>query len=420
MATATSNSAKKKRVTKDLPDGLSELTEANFRKSMLFRLEADPKSPGENMVAYKWKLRSDCNDEDETTQFDLEKGLTLDQLRQFCRKVGCPFIHTCNKYQCRKALAILANHQERRERDGEKFSTVSERATNNIVRMTNIIFSNNFLEPFLALNDIKKRIDHEVGMLPNEFWNEVAEAMNGALEDDNSPLDLVISEEDPHYGDLLLLDLDEYDLMTSEVMRKKFNMLLKVRRVMIKDMTTSGEHGNDPYNFVDVAMKKAGGTGLTTLGCYYFFLRCSATPAIDVSFAVAMEPALMGSTRELPVEDLDMSLTRPSTPSTIGSTMSAQKKRAFDAAMLVDVAAVGTTMAVEMKETNKIAKETVQEMKEQNGIAKEKNRLSEEKNRLASEADRTAKQSQLIQLAQHLGRNEILETILQNLSGSTS
>jgi hypothetical protein len=139
----------------------------------------------------------------------------------------------------------------------------------------------------------------------------------------------------------------------------------------------------------------------------------------DVSFAVAMDPTLMGSTRELPVEDLDM-LTRPSTPSTIGSTMSAQKKRAFDAAMLVDVAAVGTTMAVEMKETNKIAKETVQEMKEQNGIAKEKNRLSEEKNRLASEADRTAKQSQLIQLAQHLGRNEILETILQNLSGSTS
>jgi hypothetical protein len=67
------------------------------------------------------------------------------------------------------------------------------------------------------------------------------------------------------------LDLDNFDITTSSVLRKKFNLLLKVRKVMKQNMTTSGEHNNNPYNFVDVAMKKVGGTGLTKTGCYYFF-----------------------------------------------------------------------------------------------------------------------------------------------------
>ena len=37
-------------------------------------------------------------------------------------------------------------------------------------------------------------------------------------------------------------------------------------------MTTSGEHDSDPYNFVEIAMKKilGGKGGLTLLGIYYF------------------------------------------------------------------------------------------------------------------------------------------------------
>ena len=31
-------------------------------------------------------------------------------------------------------------------------------------------------------------------------------------------------------------------------------------------MTTSGDHDNEPFYFIDVAMKKAGGSGLTKLG----------------------------------------------------------------------------------------------------------------------------------------------------------
>ena len=60
-----------------------------------------------------------------------------------------------------------------------------------------------------------------------------------------------------------------------------------------------------------------------------------------------------------------------------------------------------------MKATNLLALEVTQAMKD-------KNRLSEEKNRLA-------KQSQLIAIAQALGRQEILEDLLlQSYSGSSA
>ena len=398
---STTDTPKRKRKTKDLPEGLSELTEVNFRKLMMFRLEPDPHETGEHMVAYKWKSQIDGNEDDESTQFELEKNLTLDQLRRLCRNVGCPFINKCNKFQCRKALWILANHQNQREKDGERISTASERASNNIIRLTNVIFSSNFVNSLLKLNDIKTRTDHESGGLPSDFWAEVADVLNGASEDDDSAQQIVLSLEDPYYDEIFLIDLDEFDNMTSAAIRKKFNMLMKVRRVMKRNMTTSGEHDNNPYNFVETAMKKAGSTGLTIIGCYYFFVRCEATDGVDSSFSDTMDPTLMGSTADSAL-DVDSSVLTSSI-STSGGGMMVDKKRAY--AAMVDMTGVGNTIAEEMKETNKIAKETVLAMNE--------------KNRLTAEANYTAKITQQIMLAQHLGRQDMLEKILED-SGTSS
>jgi RNA polymerase-interacting CarD/CdnL/TRCF family regulator len=65
------------------------------------------------------------------------------------------------------------------------------------------------------------------------------------------------------------------------------------------------------------------------------------------------------------------------------------KKRTY--AAVIDIADVTKNITTEMKETNR--------------LVKEKNRL--------------AKQSQLIALAQHLGKNEILEDLLAPLSSSS-
>ena len=72
---------------------------------------------------------------------------------------------------------------------------------------------------------------------------------------------------------------------------------------------------------------------------------------------------------------------------------------------MTDMSGVAKSMAVEMKETNRLALESTEALKK-------KNELSEEKNRLA-------KQSQLIAIAQALGRPEILEEMLQSFSSAS-
>ena len=228
----------------------------------------DPKETGEVMMAY-------AMDGDDNETEDLTK-LTLDQLRKLCKNIGKRYVNNCTKFQCRKALCVLANYQEHRERDGT--GTISDKTTGNIIRITNIIFSHEFLDSFLALNDSKKRTDHETGELPKNFWEDVLEAMNGSDDDDDdTALQIVIAQEDEHYEEIKSVKLQEFDIMSSSAIKKKVNQLLKVRKQIQKNMTISGEHDSNPYNFVEVAMNSIGKNGLSLLGCYYFFKRCEDT-----------------------------------------------------------------------------------------------------------------------------------------------
>ena len=268
----------------------------------------------------------------------------------------------------------MAKYQEQRERSGASIA-VSDKTTNNIIRLTNIIFSHEFLDSFLELNDAKGRVNHETGDMPKNFWEDVSDAMNGSDDDDDIALQCVIEDEDEHYAEIKLVDLTDFDLMSSAAIKKKINHLLKVRKVIQKNMTLSGEHDSNPYNFVDIAMKNVGKNGLSTLGCYYFFKRCDANPEVDVHFSQEMDEVLKGNTDEIE-------------PMAKGTGLS-EKKRAY--AAMVDISNVAKSIAQEMKETN----------------------------RLAKEAAGLAKQSQLISVAQHLGKNEILEKILASFSSSS-
>jgi hypothetical protein len=51
--------------------------------------------------------------------------------------------------------------------------------------------------------------------------------------------------------------------MTPDAIKKNVMALLKVWKVIQQNMMVSGEHGSDPYNFVEVAMKKVGKSGLS-------------------------------------------------------------------------------------------------------------------------------------------------------------
>ena len=255
--------------------------------------------------------------------------------------------------------------------------------TNNIIRITNIIFSHDFLDLFLTLNDNKNRVDHKTGRLPKNFWEDVAEAMNGLGNDNNTALKVVIKEEDQHCDEIKSMNLQQFDMMTASTIRKKVFHLLKVRKEMQKNMTQSREHNSNPYNFVEVAMKNVGATGLTELGCYYFFKRCDDNPQVDVFFTDKLDDNLKGNTDTMSMIDSK-------------ETRSSEKKRAY--AAMADISKTAKSIADAMKETNRLAQETANEMKEKN---------------------RLMKQSQLISLAQHLGKQEILEQMLLSFASSS-
>ena len=75
----------------------------------------------------------------------------------------------------------------------------------------------------------------------------------------------------------------------------------------------SGTHDNDPYIFVEVAMR--GFTGLTPISVFYFYKWCDEHPDIDSVFQPFMNDNLKGNSISLGTCDDD-----DTSPSTIGST----------------------------------------------------------------------------------------------------
>jgi hypothetical protein len=148
--------------------------------------------------------------------------------------------------------------------------------------------------------------------------------------------------------------------------------LFKVRKVMQQNMTVSGEHDNDPYNFVEVAMKKVGKTRLSLLGCYYFFKLCDENPEVDTHHCMEMDNILKGNTDE------------DDRKADAYSNVRQQKKKERAYAAMEKMSIVAEDIALQMKETNRLAQ-----------------------------------QSQLIAVAQHLGKEEILEKLLSSFCSSS-
>ena len=104
---------------------------------------------------------------------------------------------------------------------------------------------------------------------------------------------------------------------------------------------------------------------------------------MDDHFSYEMDEKLKGSTDNDNMWDSDVQ------PKETGSS---EKKKA-------NMSSIAKTIDAEMRETNWLAEEMAKEMKEKNHLAKH---------------------SQLISVAQHLGKREILEQILASFSSSSN
>jgi hypothetical protein len=180
-----------------------------------------------------------------------------------------------------------------------------------------VVFSEEFVEDFKTVNDRKSRQDHETKNTNKSFWVSAAMAYNQCEEDvptkrkNNSPSDtdnttkppssndyyvgssdssfedsinsdynnskedmfnkIIVPEGDVHLSDLStdtsvnLLDVDQFQ---TDTFRKKMMELFKIRRVIKQNMTQSGTHDSEVWNFVESAM--VGFTGFTKISVYYF------------------------------------------------------------------------------------------------------------------------------------------------------
>lgn len=111
---------------------------------------------------------------------------------------------------------------------------------------------------------------------------------------------------------------------------------------------------------------------------------CENNKEVDVTFAVEMDNALKGNTDQNDTGHLQFG--------------NGGKKRKIDIA-IDSISNTAKQIAAEMKETNRLAQESTNEMKE-------KNRLT--------------KQAQLISLAQHLGKTDILQKMLAESFSSSA
>ena len=66
---------------------------------------------------------------------------------------------------------------------------------------------------------------------------------------------------------------------------------------MKTNMAKSGTHDNEPWNFVEVAMRQH--SGFTKIAVYYFYMRCESVPDVDSVFQPFLDSSIKGSSVEI-------------------------------------------------------------------------------------------------------------------------
>jgi hypothetical protein len=219
-----SNRGKKyARKVAELPEPISHLTIDNFRLYMKCQREDDKSSGSSVMVAVSVSIANSSE------PFMLE-SLTLDQLRVFARNIGVRNISAFSKFKCRRAIYELITFLDKKDILDCQEDTCLDVLTSNIIRLTNVIFSNPFYEDFIKLNDIKTRVDHEAKRMPSSFWNEVSNTVNCCAEDDSCAITIVMDPNDLRFPELNTIDLSTYENMDHLVCKKMLNCYLKLER----------------------------------------------------------------------------------------------------------------------------------------------------------------------------------------------
>jgi hypothetical protein len=341
----------KKRKVKLLPTELALLNDSDQSRFIFgTHVDTNPKSKfyGTDIEIAKSVLLKDGS------EFELST-LTIDQARRMCKNLGIVNCGSANKIGCFKAISSFFNYQQQLIASNLQPTSHSARITSSICRAINIVFSDVFLEEFSSVNDRKNRVDHENGTTNKMFWIKASDEHNRASsklsnnnrketiieidndengskqnddddddygkkpsattsdfiddddDDDNDDFTKIINTTNDHY--ILELqanrEINLRNVMTfsSDVFKKKITNLFRIRQKIKERMTTSGTHDNNPWNFVEGAMRLY--PGFTKISVYYFYTRCDENPGVESQFVTFLDDSLKGDSTTIssPISD---------------------------------------------------------------------------------------------------------------------
>ena len=343
---STAQQKKPARKKKPLPRELSRLTAKNLHQIIVEQRVMDKDVAGldikkgqECSVAIGVKLigcekeEDDDNDEMDDFIFDLEKNLTLDQLRQFTKNMGIPNGSKMSKIACliaislaKERLSIIGGERGMKEvvagTESQK-QEFNQKRYNTLVRMTNVLFSEEFLQNMLTWNDARSRYDHEIGVggKMQRFFEDVSKAMSttnlemdseSASSGDNAEAKDIFGSIDQFEDDenheiiqerihLFSENPSDYLVQPGNVLQEWTLKLLRCRRQLQVLMTTSGEHNDDMFNFCEAALRRTKLTNLLgVFPVYYFCLKASKVTDFDKKFQPFMDETLKGDSTNTP------------------------------------------------------------------------------------------------------------------------
>jgi hypothetical protein len=407
MADEANVKTPKKRNVSELPKEIVDLVDSHENWSkFVTALELDEnersKTHGKEFLVVQ-SIR--LNVDEKTTFFELKK-VRCAHLRKLCCNMGLQNCGSLNKFECRRRLAGQIQYEHALDTHGMKPTSNASQITSTICRAVNVVFSDEFITGLLSVNDRKGRREHETNDMYLSFWQRATDAHNITsicLDVDETVVEVVctndtrssISARKPAASDLLddstsedesqnrdadtvptndvfatlVIPVgDEYlcslqadpeinlqrniILYEMKAFRTKILNLFKIRRDMKANMTVSGTHDSDPWNFIEASMKKV--PGYTKISVYYFYKRCEEMGnGVDAHFSPFLDSDLIGDSGSL--ESLDDSYSAPSQ----------RKRKSPDSEFLSQIAQQGEAMLQLMTASEKLLQESEKDRRQE-------------------------------------------------------
>jgi hypothetical protein len=305
-----SDDPKKKRTTSiaELPPFLKNFEFADRKRLVcgdeIDEKKKDPEKQGPFLVAQFIHVT-------DSHTFDL-KELGVFQIRTLAKNFGCKGIGSANLFKIRRAMALrvtmgaaYANNQIVNPVSDPQVEQT--RKTNTNCRIVTALFTNEILPDFSKINDRKDRRDFETGNGANNerLFRKLSEMVNDT---DSTELDELILPNNP--GDehiTAAVDDDgvnpkDFTVQSWQSVAKVIHKLTKARKGVVTNMTLSGTHDSDTWNFIEPALKTSKVSGLNPIELYYFVMHCKAHPEVDAVFSIFLEEGIKCESTEDPTD----------------------------------------------------------------------------------------------------------------------